>query len=116
MEGSVLKYNKEGGLLTNLRGKGGGLGQICPSSSSFLPNRAEEGDQRRRRPWARGLGARRRPEWRGERGSGVRGFNSPAHLGMGRGEEAGQREQAAKALGSSGGGARELGENRHGVV
>ena len=32
----------------------------------------------------------------GERGSGVRGFNSPAHLGLGRGEEAGQQEQAAR--------------------
>ena len=92
------------------------MGQICPSSSSFLPNRAEEGDQRLRRPWARGLGARRRPERRGKRGSGVRGFDSSAHLGLGRGEEAGQREQAAEALDGPGGGARELGENRHGVV
>ena len=52
----------------------------------------------------------------GERGSGVQGFDSPSHLGLRRGEEAGQREQLTAALGSSGGGARELGEKRHGVV
>ena len=52
----------------------------------------------------------------GERGSGVQGFDSPSHLGLRRGEGAGQREQAAAALGGSGGGARELGEKRHGVV
>jgi len=52
----------------------------------------------------------------GERGSGVQGFDSPSHLGLRRGEEAWQREQAAAVLGGSGGGARELGEKRHGVV
>ena len=46
----------------------------------------------------------------------MQGFDSPSHLGLRRGEEAGQREQAALALGGSGGGARELGEKRHGVV
>ena len=34
----------------------------------------------------------------GERGSGVQGFDSPFHLGMRRGEEAGRRERAATAL------------------
>ena len=52
----------------------------------------------------------------GERGSGVQGFDSPSHLGLRRGEEAGQREQAVAALGSSGDGARELGEKSHGAV
>jgi len=52
----------------------------------------------------------------GKRGSGVQGFASPSHLGLRRDEEAGQREQAVAALGGSGGGARELGEKRHGVV
>jgi len=32
----------------------------------------------------------------GKRGSGVQGFDSPAHLGLRRGEEAGQRERAEK--------------------
>ena len=52
----------------------------------------------------------------GERGSGVQGFDSPSHLGLKHGEETGQREQVAAALGGSGGCARELGEKRHGVV
>ena len=46
----------------------------------------------------------------------MQGFDSTFHLGLRRGEEAEQQEQAAVALGGSGGGARELGEKRHGVV
>ena len=34
----------------------------------------------------------------GKRGSGVQGFDSPSHLGLRRGEEAGRRERAAAAL------------------
>jgi len=41
----------------------------------------------------------------GKRGSGVQGFDSPAHLGLRRGEEAGQRERVAAALMARGGGA-----------
>ena len=39
-------------------------------------------------------------------------FDPPAHLGLRRGEEAGQREQAAAALAACGGGAGSLGEER----
>ena len=39
-------------------------------------------------------------------------FDPPAHLGLRRGEEAGQWEQAAAALAACGGGAGSLGEER----
>ena len=42
---------------------------------------------------------------RGKRGGGMWGIDPPAHLGSGRSEEAGQREQAAAALVACGGGA-----------
>ena len=64
-------------------------------------------------PAAWGRGGCRRGGEKGQRGAGIRFLRSPW---PGCGEEAGQREQAAAALGGSGGGARELGENRHGVV
>ena len=41
---------------------------------------------------------------RGKRGGGMWGIDPPAHLGSGRSEEAGQREQAAAALAACGGG------------
>ena len=41
----------------------------------------------------------------GKRGSGMWGIDSPTHLGPGRSEEAGQREQAAAALAACGSGA-----------
>ena len=49
---------------------------------------------------------------RGKRGGGMWGIDPPAHLGSGRSEEAGQREQAAAALAACGGGAGSLGEER----
>ena len=39
-------------------------------------------------------------------------FHPPAHLGLRRGEEAGQREQAAAALAACGGGAGSFGAKR----
>ena len=44
------------------------------------------------------------------------GIDPPAHLGSGRSEEAGQREQAAAALAACGGGAGNLGEEWASVV
>ena len=40
-----------------------------------------------------------------KRGSGMQGFDSPSHLGLRHGEEAGRRERAAAALVARGGGA-----------
>ena len=48
----------------------------------------------------------------GKRVSGVWRFDSPTYLGLRRGEEAGQRKQAAAALATCGGGAGSLGEER----
>ena len=89
-----------------------------PSPSS--PSHWETGEAvgGRRRPWDPTSQATAAAGEEGERGSGVQGFDSPSHLGLRCGEEAGQREQAAAAaaLGGSGGGARKLGEKRHGAV
>ena len=126
MEGSVLKYNKERGSFCKVVKEGGTLNQFKRERRGFganlpflflLPPKQSRGGGSEV-PAAMGPrpGGATAAGVEGERGSGVRGINSPAHLGLGRGEEAGQREQAAAALGGSGGGARELGENRHGVV
>ena len=73
-------------------------------SPSFNPQSRGGGLGRRRRrfrrPWASGRGGEE-----GERGSGVRGIDSPAHLGSGRGEGAGRRGPAAAAPMERGGGA-----------
>ena len=79
---------------------------MCPPSSSSLPNRTEEGGSEAPAAMGPRPGGATAAGVEGERGSGVRGFNSPAHLGLERDEEAGQQEQAAAALGGSGGGAR----------
>jgi len=60
-----------------------------------------------------GHGGGRRGGGKGQRGAGVR---FPSHLVLRRGEEAGQREQAAAALAVCGGGAGSLGEERAMVV
>jgi hypothetical protein len=72
------------------------------------PRRPDRGGGRRRAAVAmaaplRGSGVAREL---GKRGSGVRGSHSRAHLGLGRGEEAGRQEQAAAVLGCSGGSAK----------
>jgi len=73
-------------------------------SPSFIPQSRGGGLGRRRRrfrrPWASGRGGEE-----GERGSGVREIDSPAHLGSGRGEGAGRREPAAAGRSGCGGGA-----------
>ena len=53
---------------------------------------------------------------RGKRERVKQRFDSPTWLGSRWSEVAGRRERAAAALGYSGGGVRELGERRHGVV
>ena len=100
------KRLKGWGFLSQKQGRLGGFGHNSPSSSSFLPNRAGEGESGAPAAMGPRPGGAVAAGVEGERGSEVRGFNSPAHLGLGRGEEAGQQEQAAAALGGSGGGAR----------
>ena len=51
------------------------------------------------------LGVTAAAEEEGKRGSGVKGFDSPSHLGLRHGEEAGRRERAAAVLMVRGGSA-----------
>ena len=97
---------KRVGVSFTKQGRLGDFGHNSPSSSSFLLNRAGEGESGAPAAMGPRPGGATAAGVEGERGSGVRGFNSPAHLGLGHGEEAGQQEQAAAALGGSGGGAR----------
>ena len=60
---------------------------------------------RRLAPAIRRLGGPAAARDRGKRGSGVWGIDSPAHLGLGRGEGAGRHGPAAAALMERGGGA-----------
>jgi len=81
-----------------------------PSPSSIPQSRGGGLGRRRRRfrrPWASGRGGEE-----GERGSGVREIDSPAHLGSGRGEGAGRREPAAAGGNGGGGGAVRCEERR----
>ena len=74
-----------------------------PSPSSIPQNRGGGLGRRRhrfRRPWVSGRGGEE-----GKRGSGVRGIDSLALLGSGRGEGAGRREPAAAGGNGGGGGA-----------
>ena len=89
---------------------------IKATSFLLLPREIDEGEARRRRRPIRPARAPVTAVEGGKRRREARGFDSPAHLGLGRGEEVGQQGQAVAALCSSGGGARELGEKRHGVV
>ena len=93
------KRLKRWGFLSQKQGRLGGFGHNSPSSSSFLPNRAGEGESGAPAAMGPRPGGAAAAGVEGERGSGVRGFNSPAHLGLGCGEEVGQQEQAAAALG-----------------
>ena len=114
VKGGVLfaKASRGGRAPKEIKERGGGSGHNCPSSSPFSRPEQGRGGGRRPAPAIRrrgGLAAARR---RGKRGGGMWGIDSPAHLGSGRSEEAGQREQAAVALAACGGGAGSLGEER----
>ena len=113
VKGGVLfaKASRGGRALKEIKERGGGSGHNCPSSSPF--SRPEQG-RGEAAPGAGdsaawGLAAARS---RGKRGGGMWGIDSPAHLGSGRSEEAGQREQAAAALAACGGGAVSCEERR----
>ena len=87
------------------------MGQFCPFF--LLPptqNRGGVGARRRRPirpPWAKAVAGRR-----GKRARRGVGFDSPAHLGSGRGEGAGRREPAAAGGNGGGGGAVRCEERR----
>ena len=113
VKGGVLfaKASRGGRALKEIKEKGGVLGIIA----LLLPpprdqNRGEGG--RRPAPAIRRRGGLAAARSRGKRGGGMWGIDSPAHLGSGRSEEAGQREQAAAALAACGGGAVSCEERR----
>ena len=68
-------------------------GPLWKKATSFLlpPRETEEGEARRRRRPIRPTRAPATAVEGGKRRREARGFDSPAHLGLGRGEEAGQR-------------------------
>ena len=78
-----------------------GQGPLWKKATSFLnpPRETEEGEARRRRRLIRLARAPATAVEGGKRRREARGFDSPAHLGLGRGEEAGLRRgwRSAKA-------------------